>query len=604
MKGELNDSRPGLLAAAWRYRRLVIGVIALSMGLAVAISVLRPQDSQYSASATVVIQEPITSETVGQQGTSITYLSSQLELIRSPVVAEAALEIVREIEPSAISDDELPEVTIVGSIESPLVSVDVVASTPELAVTYANAVAEAYREVGQRQATSTSEAQLARIDAQVKGIDERLREIERTVADFVANDSGLAELQSQADDAVAEIARLHTLLLNDTLPAEEAEAMRQRIQDNRQVIVVYGDVLEGTSSNPERRALEEEQAQQVGRRASLLTRRDEIAVDMGLVPDAIALIQPASAAMELPGMDLARVLGTGMIVGAAAGLGLAHMLTMSRRTLVDRTEPGPILGAPLIAEVPDFEQEGISSPVPVRDHPRSAAAEAYRFASLTLDVAARAHFARSIFVASSTLGRGKTTTVVNTAVASAINDRSVLVIDCDFGNQEATRLLVGDHHGSLFGVTDIIEGHAKASKGIHEVVLPTGASLHVMPRGTRPSSAATTLQSTRARDLISLLTREYELVLIDGPPLLQVAYASTLAELAEGALIVAEHRSRHSELIELKSRLDLVGTPVLGYIYNRSPLRREMTLSEGSMMDTLGAGLEERVLAGRNRDTG
>jgi Mrp family chromosome partitioning ATPase len=388
------------------------------------------------------------------------------------------------------------------------------------------------------------------------------------------------------------------------LPDEEAEAMRQRIQDNRQVIAVYGEVLEGTSSNPERRALEEEQAQQVDRRATLLTRRDEIAVDMGLVPDAIALIQPASAAMELPGTDLARVLGTGIIVGAAAGLGLAHLLTVSRRTLANRDEPGPILGAPLIAEVPDFEQEGISSPVPVRDHPRSAAAEAYRFASLTLDVAARAQFARSIFVASSTLGRGKTTTVVNTALASAVNDRSVLVIDCDFGNQEASRLLVGDHHGSLFGLTDIIEDHAKASEGIHEVVLPTGASLHVMPRGTRPSPAATILQSTRARELVNLLTREYELVLMDGPPMLQVAYASTLAELAEGALIVAEHRSRHSELIELKGRLELVGTPVLGYIYNRSPLRREMTLSEGSMMDTLGAGLEERVLAGRNRDTG
>lgn len=569
--------------------------MALAVGLALIISLVRPQEPRHSASATVVIQEPITAATVEGQGVSSAYIRSQLEILRSPVVAEGAYEIINDLDAQLLAPDGiLPETTIIGSEESSLVTVNAIAPTPELAVAYANAIAESYRDVSQRQATSTSEAQLANIDAQVESINERLSDIEQEVAEFIASDSALADLQAQADNATAEIARLQTRLLGETdggsTPSEEeAEAIRRRIQDHRDVMAVYDQVLNATASNPERRALAEEQARQVERRARLLTLRDEIAVGMGLAPDAIALVQPAVTAEELPG-DLALVLGVALLLGAAAGLGLAYLLSVSRRALTSRVEPAGVLGAPLLADVPDFDQEGLVSPVPVRDNPRSATAEAFRIASATLEVAMRGYTARSIFVASSTLGRGKTTTVVNTAVAAAVSGHKVLVLDCDFGNQQTTRLLAGDDHGPLLGITDVIEGEALAKEATHEIDLGNGASLHLMPRGNGPSLAATTLQSKDGRKLIAMLSSIYDLVIIDGPPMLQVAYASSLAELADGVLVVTEHLGRYSELLELKSRLELVGTPILGYVYNRSPLRREMTLSEGSMTDILGDG--------------
>jgi Mrp family chromosome partitioning ATPase len=584
---------------------VVVGTIGLAIGLALIISLLRPQDPRYAAYATVVIQEPITPETAGLPGASAAYLRSQLEILRSPLVTEAGLRVVTEdFEDLLNTEDSLPELTIIGSIESPLVEVEVIATSPDLAVAYANAIAEAYREVSQRQASSTSAAQIAHIDAQVESVDERLREIQQEVSEFVADDDDLAALQAQAAAAVTEIGDLQSTLVTSNLSEEEAAAIRQRIQDRRQVMAVYQEVLAATASHPELRALEEEQARQVDRRARLLTLRDEAAVNVGLVPDAIALVQPAEEAIQLPGTDVLRVLAAALLVGTAAGLGLAHLLTVSRKTFTNRTEPAAIIGATLLADIPDFEQEGLNTPVPVRDKPRSAAAEAFRFASATLEVAARGHSARSIFFASSTYGMGKTTTVVNTAVAAAANERSVLVLDCDFGNQEASRLLIGDHHGSLFGVTDIIEGQAMAKEATHEVTVPGGAVVRVMPRGTRPSLAAATLQSRDAHELFALLTSMYDLVIIDGPPMLQVAYASTLAGLSDAVAVVVENRSRQSELIDLKSRLDLVGTPILGYVYNRSLLRREMTKSEGSLMDILGdRGLIDESPVGPQRDS-
>jgi Mrp family chromosome partitioning ATPase len=207
---------------------------------------------------------------------------------------------------------------------------------------------------------------------------------------------------------------------------------------------------------------------------------------------------------------------------------------------------------------------------------------------------ARTRDVRSVFAVSSTLGHGKTTTIVNTAIASAISGASVVVVDCDFGNQAASQLLIGEINPRLPGVTDIVDGVSTVDAALHEVTLGNGASLSVIGRGTRPTLAATALQSGRARQLFEELTASFDLVLIDGPPLLQVAYASILAELADGLIVVVEHEGSYSELEDLGARLGLVGTPVLGYVYNRSLLRREMTMSEGSMMDILGdSGMTE-----------
>jgi Mrp family chromosome partitioning ATPase len=186
------------------------------------------------------------------------------------------------------------------------------------------------------------------------------------------------------------------------------------------------------------------------------------------------------------------------------------------------------------------------------------------------------------------------------AFAAAFNGRSVILVDGDFGNQEASRILLGGSHMGDPGVTDVIEGTASLAEASHEVDLGNGLLLTVMPRGTRPTLAASAFQSDGGRELFDALTKRYDLVVIDCPPLLQVAYASMLAELSEGLVLVIQHGAREAELADLKGRLDLIGKPVLGYVYNRSPLRREMTMSEGSMMDILGdAGFEPEAQGAR-----
>jgi len=584
----LNNAEPALMSSAWRHRWLVLKTVGVVFLLALAFQLVGSDEVTYEASTNVVIQEPMTS--TDATGASVIdneqYIASQLEILRSPLVAEAASEIVNAAGHEVTVDDLVDSVAIVATPESPLVTITAAAPSPEASIAYANAMADGYREVTQRQTTATSEAQIERIDAQVASIDQRLGEITAQLSGLISDDPALESLRVQAQESIGAIASLQTELL--ALTGDEAVEIREQIADHRQRIAVYAEVVASSSVSPDQQALVEEQTRQVDRRATLLTLRDEIAVDAGLAPDAIALVQPATEAERLEGIGLSRVLAVAIILGLAIGVALAYYLDLKRKTMTRRSEPEAVLGVQLLADVPDFELESLESVVPVRDHPRSAAAEAYRFAATSVAAKARAQSLSSILVASSTLGQGKTTTVVNLAIAAAVHGHSVMVVDGDFGNQEASRLLLGDAHMRDPGVTDVIEGTASIPEASHRIELGNGVWVWVMPRGTRPTLAASAFQSDEARQLFRKLTEGYDLVIIDCPPLLQVAYASMLADLADGLVVVIQHGAREAELIDLRGRLTLIGKPVLGYVYNRSPLRREMTMSEGSMMDILG----------------
>ena len=74
----------------------------------------------------------------------------------------------------------------------------------------------------------------------------------------------------------------------------------------------------------------------------------------------------------------------------------------------------------------------------------------------------------------------------------------------------------------------------------------------------------------------------------DGPPMLHIAYASTLATYVHRVVTVVQHGSNIKQLEDLAQRLDLIGTPTVGYVYNLAPLRVDMSRTEGSMRDVLG----------------
>ena len=134
----------------------------------------------------------------------------------------------------------------------------------------------------------------------------------------------------------------------------------------------------------------------------------------------------------------------------------------------------------------------------------------------------------------------------------------------------------------------MLEAKGSLAQAIHVVGDDSGPRLHLLSRGREPVVAPDVFRSVPARTLITGLRDEYDLVLLDCPPLLQVAYSNSLVGFADGVIVVVEHDSPIAELEEVARRLEIIGTPIVGYVYNRAPLRPEMVASGGSMKDVLG----------------
>ena len=277
-----------------------------------------------------------------------------------------------------------------------------------------------------------------------------------------------------------------------------------------------------------------------------------------------------------------------LILGLLAGVGLAYTLASRRRVFHNRKEPEAVLGAPLLADIPDFAEEGLKTRLPVRESPRSAAAEAFRFATASLELKLASQQAKSLVVISATLGMGKSTVLANLALAAAREGNRVLLIDADFGNQDLSALLTGSATTSSDGLTDVISAGLPFTQAIRSIDVGADGALSLLSRGRQPVVAADLLRSPKVKQLFVSVREEFDLVLVDAPPLLQVAYASTLAAYVDGAMVIVGHGESAVMIEETRTRLALIGVEVFGYVYNRSPLRREMTVSEGSMIDILG----------------
>jgi Mrp family chromosome partitioning ATPase len=132
------------------------------------------------------------------------------------------------------------------------------------------------------------------------------------------------------------------------------------------------------------------------------------------------------------------------------------------------------------------------------------------------------------------------------------------------------------------GLAEVATGEATLTDAIETLRVAHNRYVSVLTPGVEDVDGPTLARSERVRQLFKELRERFDLVVIDGPPLLQVAYASTLATMADSAICVVEHGSQMRELDEVAARLEVVETPVLGYLYSHAPLSRQMMMSEGS----------------------
>ncbi len=196
--------------------------------------------------------------------------------------------------------------------------------------------------------------------------------------------------------------------------------------------------------------------------------------------------------------------------------------------------------------------------------PRSPAAEAYRALRTSITAAADAGRLRSLLVTSPLFGEGKTTVAYNTAVAFALANKRVLLVDADMRKPYL-------HH--LFSVTgkpglsDVLAGTATVDSAVRRH--PTVLSLSVLSAGTETTMPAELLSSVQFDDLLKGLIPKYDLVIVDSPPILLVTDARVLSEKLDATLIVIRAgKTTRTVLNSLSTMLEYSGSQAVGLVLN------------------------------------
>lgn len=198
----------------------------------------------------------------------------------------------------------------------------------------------------------------------------------------------------------------------------------------------------------------------------------------------------------------------------------------------------------------------------VKDNPNSLISETYRMLQANLKFLSPDKELKVIAVTSSVSKEGKSTVSANLALAMAQLGRRVLLIDADLHHPV-------QHHiwdlTNVAGLSDVIMNRAPFETSVKQV----SENLDVLPAGVIPPNPLALLESKRMESLIKDFSENYDVVLIDTPPLVLMADALTLGKMADGTLLVARPNVLDTASANAaKELLIQSGRKVLGLVIN------------------------------------
>jgi Mrp family chromosome partitioning ATPase len=464
------------------------------------------------------------------------------------------------------------------------IAISYTASTAAEAIAVVNSVAAAYEDVASEASEASFTIALEQLDRQIVNRQAELLDYQQQIKDLQTSDPNRLALQAELDVAIARLLAFQPTASSAT--PELAAAAAAVLGEIGLQIATLQDALEATVDNPDLIALVNSEDATRTRIGDLQTVRDQLAVDADLASNGVVFRDPAEIAQPA---SAAMMLVLGFLAGSVLGSSIALLLARRRRRFGGRSEPERVLGVALLSDVPSFFEERIDTSLPVVEAPASASAESFRFVSAAITLQQERTIAetggeafKTVIMTSPTVSEGKTIVTANTAYAAALAGKRVLVLDADLGNPELTRMLQGSVMPP-YGLTDVVRGAVTLEEAVETVSMEHAGSVDLLSGGTQDGRPGDLISSPATAALFAHLTEVYDLVLIDGPPLLQVAYSTTLVRLADRALVVVSHGQDIHGAEDLKRSMDMIGTPMLGYVYNQAPLRREMALRAGSL---------------------
>lgn len=247
----------------------------------------------------------------------------------------------------------------------------------------------------------------------------------------------------------------------------------------------------------------------------------------------------------------------GALFAGFAMAALAWFRAGRRPVITASNDATATLRAPLLGEIagpPDGPFDPVSPP-----------GVAYQLLATSLGAV---HPNGGIVLAATALpSAGASETVARVATASAREGRRVLVIDGNLRDRRVSRMFGVE--SAAGGLTEMLAGLTTYDDVRRSIGVGGAATLDLVTGGRPIDDPSSLFRSQAARNTMAALRQQYDLVLIDAPPLLSVADGSALASEADGVMMMVDRGTESHDLDTVRQRLDVLRTPVLGVVFDQ-----------------------------------
>jgi capsular exopolysaccharide synthesis family protein len=261
----------------------------------------------------------------------------------------------------------------------------------------------------------------------------------------------------------------------------------------------------------------------------------------------------------------------GAFVGLILGIGLVLMLERIDRRIRTPEELEAVYRLPLLGAVPrsaalaraGSEKEG------VRQAPPVAESEQFNLIRARLRYFNINSVLRTVMVASAEAGDGKSLVARNLAEAAARSGAKTLLLETDLRQPTLVKQLsLPDGRG----LADVLIGATTMQEAIKSIPLDAGATLDLLSAGAvLPPNPGELLESGALEQLLGRVRSEYDLVVLDIPPLTVVSDAFVLLTKVDGIVVVGRiGGSRRNAAERLHQVLSSSGATLLGVVANFS----------------------------------
>ncbi len=294
----------------------------------------------------------------------------------------------------------------------------------------------------------------------------------------------------------------------------------------------------------------------------LLQRQSELSLLQASKVSDIRILDKASVQLKPAKPNKIIVLITSLFLGLVFSF-LASLTKYNKKikTVEDLSEHTDI---PLYGIIPYVENKMSYNSAYVLEDASSTASEAFRAVRTNLDYIVSPNGSKVILVTSNIPNEGKTVVSANLASVIGMSEKRVIMLSLDLRRPEM-------HHkfglSNKVGMSDILSGKAALKDAIWEHEMYT--NLNIITSGRIPPNPAELLASTQMKNVIQELTKEYDYIIMDTPPINYVADAISLFKHADMNLFVVKSDFTEEKYIDqLNTLVEKFGLDNSGIILN------------------------------------